>query len=143
MEVVEPSVHPYLKNEIWPVLLCFSGPTHHQIGDFWLCEKNFLNFPSGLWWRKDIERVSSTLTISVGLGPILQNFILSYLVCPVIYVFYVLELSIISCLRWKNFNLFFSKLMFYRANALSYTQRLNCHFIFIYDSNSYSNVNLK
>ena len=45
MEVVEPSVHPCLRNEIWPVLLCFSGPTHRQIGDFWLfVRKNLLTF---------------------------------------------------------------------------------------------------
>ncbi|KAK7356442.1 hypothetical protein VNO80_15714 [Phaseolus coccineus] len=61
IEVVEPSVHPCLRNEIWPVYSVFLDQRIVKL------EKKSLNFQSGLWWRKDIERVSGTLTISVGL----------------------------------------------------------------------------
>jgi len=90
-----------------------------------------------------IERVSSTLTISVGLF----YRILSYLSCvssDLYFFFFVLELSIISCLSWKNFNLFFSKLiLFYIASAFILHTKVKLTFCFHLWQYSYSNVNLR
>ncbi|KAK7343996.1 hypothetical protein VNO77_13178 [Canavalia gladiata] len=54
---VEPSVHSWLRNELWSVVLCFSGSTHRQIWRFLAFHViKSHNFQSGVWWLTEIVR---------------------------------------------------------------------------------------